>query len=469
VGTPSLITRNTNDITQIQMVILIAMRMLIAAPIMCIGGIIMAVSKDKELSWVIVTVIPILAGVITLIALKGFPLFQAIQKKIDKINLVLREGLTGIRVIRAFNRIGKENLRFHQANLDLMETSIKVNRIAAILMPVMMLIMNLTSIAIIWFGSIRLEQGTTNIGDMMAFLQYAMQILFSLLMGSLMFIMLPRAQASAVRINEVFAIMPDIKDPVRSKTTGDKKGYIEFKDVSFRYHGAEEAALKNISFSTLPGEVTAIIGSTGSGKSTLINLIMRFYDVESGRIEIDGVDIREMSLETLRARIGLVPQKIFLFSGTIKDNIRYGKENATDAEIEQAAEVAQAKEFIMEMKNGFKAEIAQGGTNISGGQKQRLSIARALVGKPGIYVFDDSFSALDFKTDAKLRAALRKETADATMIIVGQRVATIMDADRIIVLENGQIAGMGTHKELYKTCQVYQEIVASQLAEEELA
>jgi ATP-binding cassette subfamily B multidrug efflux pump len=469
-GTPSLVTRNTNDVTQIQMVTLFMMRMMISAPIMAIGGIVMAVSKDPGLSWVIVVVIPILAATIISLAVKGFPLFRAIQKKIDQINLVLREGLTGIRVIRAFNRIDDEKRRFHAANFDLMQISVQVNRMFAIMMPVMMLVMNFTTIAIIWFGSIRVDRGVSNIGNMMAFLQYAMQILFSLLMGSLMFIMLPRAQASADRINEVLATIPEIKEPKRARTADSAtKGYIEFRNVTFRYHGAEEPAISGISFSARPGEVTAIIGSTGSGKSTLINLIPRFYDVDSGSILIDGVDTREYSLKSLRAKIGLVPQKAILFSGTIADNIRYGKTDATDDEVRRAAETAQAAEFISAMKDGFDSIIAQGGTNVSGGQKQRLSIARALVKKPEIFLFDDSFSALDFKTDARLRTALKKETSDATVLIVGQRVATIMDADRIIVLDEGRIVGMGRHRDLYTSCEVYQEIVASQLSEEEIA
>ncbi len=469
-STPSLITRTTNDVTQIQNVLMIMMQMMISAPITCIGGIIMAVSKDAGLSWVIVVVIPVLTGIILFVALKGFPLFQSIQKKIDKINLVLREGLTGIRVIRAFNRIEDEKRRFHEANLDLMETSIQVNRIMAVLMPVMMLVMNVTTVCIIWFGSIRIDRGTSNVGNMMAFLQYAMQILFSLLMASIMFIMLPRAQASAQRINEVLDTEPEIKDSVNTfNPNSDVRGCIEFRNVSFSYHGAEEPAVCGISFTALPGEVTAIIGSTGSGKSTLINLIPRFYDTDQGNIYIDGVDVRDMSQDDLRAKIGFVPQKAVLFTGTIAENIRYGNEDASDEEVKTAAGTAQADEFISEMKDGFDSIISQGGTNVSGGQKQRISIARALIRKPEIYVFDDSFSALDFKTDAKLRAALRKETVNSTVIIVGQRVATIMDSDRIIVLDEGRIAGIGTHKELYKTCEVYREIVASQLSEEEIA
>jgi ATP-binding cassette subfamily B multidrug efflux pump len=469
-GTPSLVTRNTNDVTQLQMVLLILMRMIISAPIMAIGGIILAVSKDRGLAWVIIVVIPILAAVITFIAARGFPLFRAIQKKIDRINLVLRERLTGIRVIRAFNRIDDEKKRFQDANLDLTRSLIQVNRLMAVVMPIMMLVMNLTTVAVIWFGSIRIDRGTTNVGDMMAFLQYALQILFALLMASLLLIMVPRAQASAERINEVLATKPGMRNPARPKRTrAGTRGTIQFRKVTFSYPGAEKPALSDVSFSTAPGEVTAIIGSTGSGKSTLVHLIPRFYDVDSGSILIDGVDVRELSQETLRAKIGLVPQKAVLFAGTIAENIRYGKEGATDQEMLEAAEIAQANEFISEMKEGFDSVISQGGTNVSGGQKQRLAIARAVVRRPEIYLFDDCFSALDFKTDARLRAALRRKTFDSTVLIVGQRVATIMDADRIIVLEEGRIAGLGTHRELYRSCDVYREIVASQLSEEEIA
>jgi ATP-binding cassette subfamily B protein len=470
IGTPSLVTRTTNDVTQVQMVVLMMARMMIGAPIMMIGGIIMAVSKDPGLAWVIVAVIPLLASVIVTVAVKGFPLFRAIQKKIDKINLVLREGLTGIRVIRAFNRVDDEKRRFEAANLDLMTVSIKVNRLFAVLIPIMMFVMNFTTVAIIWFGSKRVDRGTSNVGDMMAFLQYAMQILFSLLMASFMFIMLPRAQASAIRINEVLDTVPEITDPKEPRRPDEaKKGYVEFRNVSFSYFGAEVPALNDVTFSAKPGEVTAIIGSTGSGKSTLISLIPRFYDVDSGSILVDGVDVRDMAQDELRARIGLVPQKAVLFSGSVEDNIGYGCDDACHDDVAGAAETAQATEFINEMKDGYDSTIAQGGTNVSGGQKQRLSIARALVRRPEIYLFDDSFSALDFKTDARLRAALRAKTEDATVLIVGQRVATVMDADRIIVLDEGKIAGMGTHRELYRDCQVYKEIVASQLSEEEIA
>ncbi|WP_032123441.1 ABC transporter ATP-binding protein [Clostridium amazonitimonense] len=469
VGTSSLITRTTNDITQVQQVLVIIMRMMISAPMMCIGGIIMAVSRDKELSLIIVVVLPILVATISIVARKGLPLFKAMQTKLDKLNLVLRENLTGIRVIRAFNRIDHEKKRFNDANYDLTSTAIKVNKTMAILMPLMMLVMNLTTIAIIWFGGKRIDVGSMQVGDLMAFIQYVMQIMFSLIMVSMMFIMIPRASVSAVRINEVLDIVPEINDAKEIKKADDKRGYVEFKNVKFSYPGAVNPVIDDISFSAKPGETTAIIGGTGSGKSTLISLIPRFYDIDSGSILVNGVDIREISQESLRSKIGFVPQKAVLFTGTITDNIRYGKEDATEEEVKKALETAQAIEFISNMKDGFDSVIAQGGTNVSGGQKQRLSIARALVRNPEIYVFDDSFSALDFKTDAKLRAALKKETKDSTVIIVAQRVSTVMDADRIIVLDEGKIVGMGTHKELLTNCDVYREIVSSQLSEEEIA
>lgn len=468
-GTATLITRTTNDITQVQMVTILIMRMMINAPMMCIGGIIMALSQDRALTWVLVVALPVLAAAIVLIATKGMPLFKLMQVKIDKINLVLRENLTGIRVIRAFNRIDNEKKRFHDANADLTDNYIKVNRIMAFLMPTLMLIMNLTSVAVLWFGSIRIDNGDMQLGALIAFTQYAMQIMFSVLMVSMMFIMVPRAQAAAVRINEVLEIVPEIYDAKQVKKADKQIGFVEFKNVSFSYHGAERPAISAISFSAKPGEVTAIIGGTGSGKSTLINLIPRFYDVGSGNVLVDGVDVREMSQEDLRAKIGFVPQNTVLFSGTITNNLKYGKEDASEEEVKSAAETAQATEFISGMKDGFDSVVSQGGTNISGGQKQRLSIARALVRKPEIYIFDDSFSALDFKTDALLRKALRKETADSTVFIISQRVSTVMDADRIIVLDNGCITGMGTHRELLNTCDVYREIVSSQLSEEEIA
>ncbi|MDD4239290.1 MAG: ABC transporter ATP-binding protein [Desulfotomaculaceae bacterium] len=468
-GTATLITRTTNDINQIQMVTVMIMRMMISAPMMAIGGIIMALQQDKTLTWVLAVAIPILGCVIALIASRMIPLFRLVQVKIDKINLVLREKLTGIRVIRAFDTIEHEMKRFDAANVDLTNNYIKVNRIMAFMMPSIMLVMNFTSLAVLWFGGIRISNGSMDLGALAAFTQYAMQIMFSMLMLAMMFIMVPRAQVAAVRINEVLDTVPDITDAKETKDSVTGKGYVEFKDVTFRYHGAEEPALRNISFLARPGEVTAIIGSTGAGKTTLINLIPRFYDVDSGKILLDGVDIKEMSQENLRSRIGFVPQKAILFAGTITDNIKFGNAHATKEEIQHAAGVAQATEFIANTEDGFDHAIAQGGTNVSGGQKQRLSIARALARKPEVYIFDDSFSALDFKTDARLRAALKKETTEATVIIVAQRVGTVMDANRIIVLEDGQIAGIGTHRELLNTCRVYQEIVSSQLSEEEIA
>lgn len=469
IGTASLITRSTNDITQVQTVWIMILRMMVMAPMMCIGGIIMALSKDVGLSWIIVVVIPVLLSAIFLIASRAMPYFKVMQKKIDKINLVLREGLTGIRVIRAFNREPREKKRFDEANHDLTDTAIRINKIMAYMMPVMMIVMNMTSIAIIWFGGRRIDGGEMMVGDLMAFLQYVMQIMFSLIMVSMMFVLIPRGSVSAVRINEVLDMRSEIVDPTESQPAGSKKGFVEFQDVTFSFPGAEQPAIRNITFSAKPGETTAIIGGTGSGKSTLINLLPRFYDIDSGAILVDGVDVREMSQQKLREKIGYVPQKAVLFTGTIADNIRYGKEDATDEEVRQAAETAQATDFVTEMADGFESMIAQGGTNVSGGQKQRLSIARALVRRPEIYLFDDSFSALDFKTDAKLRKALKQETAEATVLIVAQRVSTVMDADRIIVLEEGQIAGIGTHKELLATCEVYREIVSSQLSEEEIA
>lgn len=493
-GTASLITRTTNDITQIQMAVLMTLRMVVSAPIMAVGGIIMAVSMDANLSVTLLWVLPLLAALMTAGILKGMPLFKAIQAKIDKLNLVLRENLTGLRVVRAFNRTEHEAARFDAANKDLTEAHLRVSRIMSAMMPLVMLTLNFTTVSLIWIGSHRIDAGNLEVGGLMAFIQYAMRILFSLLNISFVFIMYPRAAASADRINEVLDSVPDIADPkdVHPELAGpprgegrgaggnaavslgeafpsSRKGCVEFRDVTFSYPGAEQPALQGVSFRAEPGKVTAIIGGTGSGKSTLVNLIPRFYDADSGAVLIDGVDVREMTQHDLRSRIGLVPQKAVLFSGTIAENIRYGKADATDDEIAHAAEVAQALDFILAMPDGFRSLVAQGGANFSGGQKQRLSIARALVRKPDVYIFDDSFSALDFRTDAKLRSALREETGGATVIIVAQRVSTIMDADRILVLDGGRIVGDGTHKELLKANQVYREIVFSQMSEEEIA
>ncbi|MWC27328.1 ABC transporter ATP-binding protein [Paenibacillus sp. MMS18-CY102] len=473
IGTASLITRTTNDITQVQQVLTMMMRVMVMAPLMCFGGIIMALSRDVKLSFVIIGLVPIIALVILIVSFRTIPLFKLQQKRLDQLNLVLREHLTGIRVIRAFNRTGHEQSRFTDANANLTDTAVKVNRMMAALMPVMMLVVNFASIAIIWYGGIRIDNGGMQVGDLMAFIQYAWQIMFALIFASMMFVMVPRASASAARIQEVFDMQPNIADPAKraasTSSQGEAKGFIEFRDVSFRYPGAEMNALSNISFTAAPGEITAIIGGTGSGKSTMINLIPRFYDVSEGAVLIDGVDVREMTQQALRGAIGLVPQKASLFTGTIAENIRFGHEEATDEEVQHAAAVAQAADFIGKMPDGYQSLITQGGTNVSGGQKQRLSIARALVRKPSIYLFDDSFSALDFKTDAKLRAALRPETAEAALIIVAQRVSTVMDADRIIVLDEGRIAGIGTHRELLANNEIYREIVTSQLSEEEIA
>lgn len=468
IPTSSLITRTTNDITQVQTVMVMGLRMLIMAPIMFVGALIMALSKDVYLARVIAVAIPLVVITMVVVAMKGMPLFKSMQVKVDKLNQVVREGLNGIRVIRAFNRTDFEKDRFKDANRSLTETAIGVNKIMAVVMPIVMLIFNLMSIAIIWFGSKRIDMGEMQVGDMMAFLQYAVQIMMAVLFVAMMFILIPRASASATRINEVLELEPEILDPENPQDENVEKGHIEFKNVCFRYPGAEEAVLSDISFDAKPGETTAIIGSTGSGKSALINLIPRFYDIEKGSILVDGVDIRKMSQGSLRSKIGVVPQKAVLFSGSIADNIRYGKKDATDEEIRHAADVAQASEFIGRMKDGFDSFIAQGGGNVSGGQKQRLSIARALIRRPEIYVFDDSFSALDVKTDAKLRAALKKETGDSTVIIVAQRVSTVMDADRIIVLDQGKVVGIGTHKELLSNCEIYSEIVSSQLSKEEM-
>lgn len=468
-GTASMITRTTNDITQVQQVLFMLMRMFLSAPLMIVGGIVMAVSKDAKLSLVLVAVIPLLTGVIVFVASKGIPLFRSMQTKLDRLNLVLRENLTGIRVIRAFNRTDRERNRFGEANEDLTRTAIKVTRIMSVIFPIMLLLLNLSLVAIMWFGSIRIDLGFMQVGDLIAFTQYASQILFSLTMVSMMFMMIPRASASAVRINEVLNTSPSIADPAAVKKSAPSKGSVEFQNVTFSYPGAEQPAVRNVSFTAETGEITAIIGGTGSGKSTLVNLLLRFYDVDGGSIRIDGADVRELSQESLRGMVGYVPQKASLFSGTVADNIRFGNEAATREQIEQAAGVAQAAEFISELKEGYDSHVSQGGTNFSGGQKQRLSIARALVRNPAIYVFDDSFSALDFKTDAKLRDALQAETSDATMLIVAQRVSTIMNADRIVVLDDGEVAGIGTHRELLDSCEVYREIVMSQLSEEEIA
>ncbi len=461
-GTASLITRTTNDINQVQLVVIMMMRMMLSAPLMIVGALIRAVNKDIELSKVIFVVIPIIIITIIIIARFTMPMFKKMQKRIDRLNLVVRENLTGIRVIRVFNKVSQEQERFNEASLEVSRIATIANRLMGALMPLMMLILNLSIIAVIWFGGIRIDSGNLMVGDLMAFIQYLTQIMFSLLMLTMMFVLIPRAQASAVRINEVLEMDPSIVSPTHAKQP-QLKGYVEFKNVSFGYEGAEEYAISNISFSARPGEITAIIGGTGSGKSSILNMIPRFYDAAEGEVLVDGIDVRQMNDEELRSKIGYVPQKAMLFTGTIRDNILYGKEDATDEEICHALDIAQATDFVSKMKEGIESQISQGGTNVSGGQKQRLSIARAVVRKPEIYLFDDSFSALDFKTDAKLREALREETKNSTVIIVAQRVSTVMDATRILVMDEGRIVGMGTHEELLKTNEIYQQIVESQL------
>ena len=467
IGTASLITRSTNDIKQVQDVLHMVLRMMTRAPLMLVGGIILAVSRDPGLSLVFLGALPVLALLIFLISKKAIPLFGALQKKTDRLNLLVRESLIGIRVVRAFNRVGYEKNRFNTANEDFRDTGIKVNKMMALLFPVMMIVMNFTNIAIVWFGAVRIDQGLMQVGNLMAFLQYAMMILFSLIMLSMGFIMIPRAQASVKRINEVLMMEAEIKDPEKPENAANLKGFVEFKNVTFRYAGAEKAVLENISFQARPGETTAIIGSTGAGKSTLVRLIPRFYDVEKGSVLIDGVDVRSLTQQTLRDKIGYVPQKAVLFSGTIAENLRFGKRDADEDEIVSALETAQAIEFVSEREAGIDTKIEQAGANLSGGQKQRLAIARALIRKPEIYLFDDSFSALDYKTDAKLRSTLSRETGNSTIILVAQRVSSVTHADQIIVLNEGKIAGIGTHSELLNNNKIYQEIVSSQGEEEE--
>ena len=469
-STASLITRSTNDVQQIQMLMVMLLRIVFYAPILGIGGVIKVLNSDYSMGWIIaVAVVAILTLVIILFGV-AIPKFKSIQKLVDRLNLVTREILTGILVIRAFNTQNYEEKKFDAANSDLTRTNLFVNRIMALMMPMMMLIMNGITLLIIWVGSHQVEQGAMQVGNMMAFIQYAMQIIMAFLMISMVSIMLPRATVSAERIGEVLDSDTLVKDPeeVQHFSTS-KKGYVEFENVNFRYPGAEENVISGISFTAKPGQITAFIGSTGSGKTTLINLIPRFYDVTGGQILIDGMDIRKTSQHELREKIGYVPQKAVLFSGTIESNLKYGVEDISDDELAKAAKVAQAMEFISEKPEGFKTNISQGGTNVSGGQKQRLSIARALAKKPDVYIFDDSFSALDFKTDAALRKALKEETTESTVLIVAQRISTIMNSDQIIVLEEGKVAGIGTHKELMESCEVYQQIALSQFSKEELA
>ncbi|MBE0417115.1 MAG: ABC transporter ATP-binding protein [Coriobacteriia bacterium] len=468
-GTASLITRNTNDVQQIQMVVLMTLNVMILAPFMGIGGIIMAIRQDVALSGTLAVIVPLMALFLGALAYRTLPLFTAMQRKVDRINQVMRERLSGVRVIRAFVRDTFESRRFERANADLTDTATRVFRLFALMWPMLLGVMNLSTVAIMWFGGHRIASGAMPIGNLTAFLTYVVQILMSVMMATFMLTMLPRAVVSANRIREVLDTEPTVGDPVVPLVPTEKRGCLDFRDVEFRYPGAEDPVLQHVSFSAGPGETTAVIGSTGSGKSTLVNLMPRFYDATGGAVLVDGVDVRDMAQEDLWARIGFIPQRAFLFSGTVASNLRYGNEDASDEELWHALRVAQAESFVSEMPEQLESPIAQGGANVSGGQRQRLAIARALVKRPEVYVFDDSFSALDFATDARLRAALKDETRQATVVVVAQRVGTIMRADRIVVLDQGRIAGIGTHDELMETCETYREIVYSQMTEEEIA
>lgn len=470
-GTASLITRTTNDVTQIQMVTQMFLRMMINAPITLIGASILAYQKDHQLTKIFLVVIPVMIILIGGIMYFAVPLFKSMQKKTDRLNLVFREGLTGVRVIRAFDKTRFEENRFDLVNKDYTNTAIKVNTIVALMMPMMTLIMSGTNVAITWFGGHYIADMTLEVGNLIAFMTYAMQILISFMMLSAIFIMVPRAQASADRINEVLDEKIGIHDPENPKTVSfaGKEATLAFNHVNYRYHGTEKLALEDIDFQAKSGEIVAIIGGTGSGKTTLVNLIPRLYDIESGSIQINGTDVSEMTQYNLRELMGFVPQKAVLFSGTIRDNMQYGKPDATDEMIWEALEIAQAKDFVSEMEDGLDSHVEQGGGNFSGGQRQRLAIARALVKTADIYVFDDSFSALDFKTDANLRQALKTNMKESITVLVAQRVSTVMDADMILVLDEGKLVGKGTHEELLATNETYQEIVHSQLREEDLA
>jgi ATP-binding cassette, subfamily B, multidrug efflux pump len=468
-GTPSLITRTTNDVQQVQMLAVMTFTLLVAAPITCVGGIILALHQDVPLSSLLLVAVPALGIIVTLIISRMRPLFRLMQERIDVINRVLREQITGVRVIRAFVRDGRERERFATANTQLFDVSLGVGRLIALMFPSVMLVLNVSSIAVLWFGGHLVADGGMQIGALTAFLSYLLQILLSVMMATFVFMMVPRAEVSSERIMEVLGTEPDLPAPARPATVLDGHGHLEVRAAEFRYPGAEKPVLCDISLDARPGEITAIIGGTGSGKTTLVNLIPRLMDVTGGAVLIDGVDVRELDPALLSDLIGLVPQQPYLFSGTVASNLRYGRQDATDAELWHALEVAQGRDFVAQMTGGLDAPIAQGGTNVSGGQRQRLAIARALVHRPEIYLFDDSFSALDYATDARLRAALADETADATVVIVAQRVATIRHADRIIVLEAGRVVASGTHDALMRADQTYREIVLSQLTEQEAA
>jgi ATP-binding cassette subfamily B multidrug efflux pump len=468
-GTPSLITRNTNDVQQVQMFLQMALTMLASAPIMGIGGVILALREDVTLSWILVVIVPLVAAVIGTLLYFAVPLFQSMQVRIDRINQVLREQITGVRVIRAFNRAPYERERFETANQQLTSTGLRVNRLFAAGLPILMLIMNLSSVAIVWFGGHLIGSGSMPVGNLFAFLAYITQIFWAMMLAVMMVIFVPRAAASASRLHQVLSTQPSITDPAEPVMPAGLDGSVEFRGVTFGYPGGEKPVLSDLSFALQTGATTAIIGGTGSGKTTLLNLIPRFFDVTDGAVVLNGVDVREQKLETLWQSIGLVPQQAYLFRGTIADNLRFGNASASDSELWHALDVAQAHDFVSAMPDGLNAPVDQGGTNLSGGQRQRLAIARALVKRPPIYLFDDCFSALDAGTDARLRSALRREARGATVIIVAQRVSTILHADQIIVLDEGRVVGMGTHEELMASTDAYREIVASQLGEEAVA
>lgn len=466
-GAPSLITRSTNDVQQVQQLVLMGATMMVAAPMLAIGGVIMAVRQDVQLSWLIAVAVPVLLAGVGLIIFRMVPLFRKMQKRIDTVNRVLREQLTGIRVVRAFVREDIESARFAQANEDVTDTALRAGRLMALAFPVVMLVMNVSSVAVIWFGSFRIEDGSMQVGTLIAFLSYLMQILMSVMMATFMAVMIPRASVSADRIGAVLGTESSVRPPVKPVSTKVRRGELEMVDAGFAYPGADQPVLSGISFTARAGQTTAIIGSTGAGKTTLVNLMPRLFDATTGSVRIDGVDVRELHPDLLWGHIGLVPQRPYLFTGTVRSNLQYGKPDATDDECWQALEIAQARGFVEEMDGGLDAPISQGGTNVSGGQRQRLAIARALVKRPELYIFDDSFSSLDTGTDARLRQALKRSTAGATLVIIAQRVSSIVDADQILVLDDGRIVARGTHHELLETSETYREIVNSQLAAEE--
>ena len=468
-GAPSLITRNTNDVQQVQMLVVMSCTMMVMAPIMCVGGIIMALRQDVGLSWLMLVAVPALLVSVGFIISRMVPQFRSMQRRIDSVNRVLREQITGIRVVRAFVREPYERTRFAAANEDLTQTALRAGRLMVMIFPIVMLIFNASSVAVLWFGGHRVNAGEMQIGSLTAFLTYLMQILMSIMMATFMAIMIPRASACADRIGEVLDTRSSVSPPVDPVRPATRRGEVEFRSAGFAYPGAAEPVLRDISLTARPGETTAIIGSSGSGKSTLIELVPRMYDVTAGAVLIDGVDVRDLAPDVLWSRLGVVPEKPYLFSGTVASNLRYGNPDATDEQLWDALEVAQARDFVEAMPEGLEAPIAQGGVNVSGGQRQRLCIARALVADPVIYLFDDSFSALDLATDARLRAALRPRTRDATVVIVAQRVSTIVDADQIVVLEKGEVVGIGRHEELLDGCPTYLEIVESQMDAEEVA